>query len=109
MKDHQRAEFTNKLRDTAIKYQGTQQLRSRLAAVVDECIPKDKNIEAERDALRLRVGDLEQAFNYIKSELKEVHTVNCYPPINNYDPVIINVLKVCEVVLKNKLEVSDNE
>ncbi len=65
--------------------------------------------EAERDALKLRVGDLEQAFNYIKSELKEVHTVNCYPPINNYDPVIINVLKVCEVVLKNKLEASDNE
>ena len=79
------------------------------SALIHEAARELEKIEAERDALRLRVGDLEQAFNYIKSELKEVHTVNCYPPINNYDPVIINVLKVCEVVLKNKLEVSDNE
>jgi hypothetical protein len=70
---------------------------------------KLSTVEAERDALRLRVVDLEQAFNYIKSELGEVHTVNCYPPINNYDPVIINTLKVCEVVLKNKIEASENE
>ena len=76
---------------------------------VDELQNELTQVKTERDDLRLLVGDLEQAFNYIKSELKEVHTVNCYPPINNYDPVIINVLKVCEVVLKNKLEVSDNE
>ena len=47
MKDHQRAEFTNKLRDTAIKYQGTQQLRSRLAAVVDEYLPKYNKLEGK--------------------------------------------------------------
>ena len=47
MKDHERAAFTNKLRDTAIKYQGTQQLRSRLAAVVDEYLPKSKKLEGQ--------------------------------------------------------------
>ena len=64
MKDHQRAEFTNKLRSTAIKYQGTQQLRSRLAAVVDEYIPKDKNIETELDALQAKLDKIKQVSDF---------------------------------------------
>lgn len=73
MKDHQRAEFTNKLRDAAIKYQGTQQLRSRLAAVVDECVPKDKNIEAERDALQDQINLVNQSLDFRDIELEDAN------------------------------------
>jgi hypothetical protein len=69
MKDHQRAEFTNKLRDAAIKYQGTQQLRSRLAAVVDECIPKDKNI-----LNRFIEGDGNRIVELYESDLNQLLT-----------------------------------
>lgn len=47
-----------------------------------------------------RIKDLEEAFMFIKSECDGVHAGNTYPPINHYEPVIINVKKVAEQALK---------
>jgi hypothetical protein len=104
MKDHQRAEFTNKLRDAAIKYQGTQQLRSRLAAVVDECITKDKNIEAERDALRLKLIETAQELHCMidmsNAKLEQDISATDDSPPDYFDAQTVHEA----MILANKLE-----
>ena len=52
MKDHELAEFINDLRDIAIKYAGTQQLRQRIATRVKQarglqCNGRCKELEQE--------------------------------------------------------------
>ena len=55
MKDHEIREAINELRDTAIKYRDAEQLRSRIAGVVDSIVEKckPKMIKVED----LKVGD----------------------------------------------------
>lgn len=48
MKDHEKRELVNELRDVAVKYAGTQQLREHIAHVVNVRVPADLEKEAAR-------------------------------------------------------------
>ncbi len=47
MKDHEIRELINKLRDIAIKYHATQQLRQQIAYVALDALKPEKNDEAD--------------------------------------------------------------
>jgi hypothetical protein len=49
MKDHEIRELVNQIRDIAIEYHGTQQLRERIAHVIHAAMLKDGNSPAHSD------------------------------------------------------------
>lgn len=54
MKDHEIAALVNELRDTAIKYAGTQQLRERIAHIIVPVAERSKKLQHALERVRLR-------------------------------------------------------
>jgi len=71
MNDHEIGELVNSLRDCAIGYHHTQQLRERLHCII---VPKIDQLRTELEQANKRIAELENPWISVETALPKLHT-----------------------------------